>query len=123
MCCSPDETIERGDEVQCGAPGYDPAPRALLPVAELWGDDHDHLLPRTRAPQAPVPASDNLACTQGEADRLPGLVGVKHLAIRQEALVGDQHGVAVLALLRGHAVQWRLHLSLELYQHQGLFPA
>ena len=46
--CSPDQTIERGDEVQGGAPGDDSVAGALVAVAQVGGDDHDHLLPRTR---------------------------------------------------------------------------
>ena len=42
------------------------------------------------------------------------LVGVEHLAVGQEALVGDQHRVAVPALLAGQAAQGGLHLALEL---------
>ena len=103
--CDKDQTIECGDEVQGCAPRDDPVAGALVAVTQLGWDDHDHLLPRVRAPQASVPAPDDLARPQGEADRLPVLVGVEHLAVRQEALVGDQHRVAIPALLRGHAVQ------------------
>ena len=87
--CSPDQTIERGDEVQGGAPRDDPVAGALVAVAQVGGDDHNHLFPRTRPHQAPVPAPDDLARPQGKADWLPVLVGVERLSVRQEALVGD----------------------------------